>query len=146
MQRHTLPACVITCPLMPLREPLEACQRFSPPAWLGQRGSSVPGGWLTGRPVRGFAGPLCNNSKKKKWSTGNINVLHILLILKSRGYQLGALWKENINPAEVMSAGAIWGKGGKSERRRGGVWTPPDMYWWRWRKLIFACPLLGIVR
>lgn len=42
------------------------------------------------------------------------------------GYQLGALWKENINLAEVMSATADWGKGRKQQRRRGRtrLWIP----------------------
>lgn len=44
------------------------------------------------------------------------------------GYQLGALWKENINPAEVMNAGAIWRGGVTGGRKRGGGEANPQSY------------------
>lgn len=46
------------------------------------------------------------------------------------GYLLGALWKENINPAEVMSTEAICGERGGRRRRREceplQLWTVRD--------------------
>lgn len=42
------------------------------------------------------------------------------------GYLLGALWKENINPAEVMSTEAIWGERGG--RQGGGGNVNPSSY------------------
>lgn len=61
------------------------------------------------------------------------------------GYRLGALWKENINPAEVMSTEAIWEER-EVDREEEGMWTPPVMDCKRWEKLIFGHPLLGSVR
>lgn len=55
-------ACVLTCPLLPLREQLEVCQRCSPPARLGQRASSVTCSVIDTQSQSPHQ-LLCNNSK-----------------------------------------------------------------------------------